>query len=364
MIFGALDIATVPALARDGRVAVLAHSHKVGAKRMGKGTALDAAALERLKDAGIRVVEAALPEPGDVGEDEAATACAASLLDAPLGEGTRLTADRASTGRVNLRAARAGLFAVKPALVDRLNAIDARLTIATLAPFTRVERGELVATVKIIPFFVPSDAVARWRVCVRDDAYNGANARDNTDVRDGAIGVRPWRAMRVAHLSTVLDGTKPNVLDKTRRALAARLDATQATLMPERRVAHERDALAGALEDTSRDAPGLVIVFGASAVTDERDVVPDAIRSAGGTVERVGMPVDPGNLLVLGTLGGARVIGAPGCARSPASNGFDLVLDRLLAGIAVDGDDLARMGVGGLLKETPRPRPREASDTL
>ena len=169
--------------------------------------------------------------------------------------------------------------------------------------------------------------------------------------------------MRVAHLSTVLDGTKPNVLDKTRRALAARLDATQATLMPERRVAHERDALAGALEDTSRDAPGLVIVFGASAVTDERDVVPDAIRRAGGTVERVGMPVDPGNLLVLGTLGGARVIGAPGCARSPASNGFDLVLDRLLAGIAVDGDALARMGVGGLLKETPRPRPREANET-
>src|SRR5690606_35839015 len=84
------------------------------------------------------------------------------------------------------------------------------------------------------------------------------------------------------------------------------------------------------------------------------------IRQAGGQVERVGMPVDPGNLLVLGSLDGKPVIGAPGCARSPKLNGFDWVLDRLMAGVEVTAEDIGGMGVGGLLMEIPtRPQPRE-----
>ncbi|TGV78368.1 4-diphosphocytidyl-2C-methyl-D-erythritol kinase, partial [Mesorhizobium sp. M00.F.Ca.ET.149.01.1.1] len=67
-----------------------------------------------------------------------------------------------------------------------------------------------------------------------------------------------------------------------------------------------------------------------------------------------------GNLLVLGTLDGKRVVGAPGCARSPKENGFDWVLDRLIAGLDVTAGDIAGMGVGGLLMEIPtRPQPRE-----
>ncbi len=104
----------------------------------------------------------------------------------------------------------------------------------------------------------------------------------------------------------------------------------------------------------------MVIVFGASALCDFDDVIPAAIRAAGGEVLRAGMPVDPGNLLVLGRLGETPVIGAPGCARSPKENGFDWVLDRLIAGLDVTSDDIAGMGVGGLLMEIPtRPQPRE-----
>ena len=101
-------------------------------------------------------------------------------------------------------------------------------------------------------------------------------------------------------------------------------------------------------------------MLGASAVVDRRDVIPSAIGGAGGVVEPFGMPVDPGNLLFHGALGGRPVIGLPGCARSPALNGADWVLERYACGIAVSDDDIAAMGVGGLLKEIPiRPQPRE-----
>ncbi|HZD88977.1 MAG TPA: NTP transferase domain-containing protein, partial [Pseudolabrys sp.] len=104
----------------------------------------------------------------------------------------------------------------------------------------------------------------------------------------------------------------------------------------------------------------LVIVFGASAIADRRDVIPAAVEAVGGTIEHFGMPVDPGNLLLIGRLRGQAVLGAPGCARSPKENGFDWVLMRLLAGLPVSRADITGMGVGGLLMEiVTRPQPRE-----
>ena len=97
-----------------------------------------------------------------------------------------------------------------------------------------------------------------------------------------------------------------------------------------------------------------MLVAGASAIVDRRDVIPAAIERRGGTIEHFGMPVDPGNLLLLGRLGEVPVLGLPGCARSPKVNGFDWVLQRLLAGLPVGAEDIMRMGAGGLLAEIPR----------
>ena len=105
-----------------------------------------------------------------------------------------------------------------------------------------------------------------------------------------------------------------------------------------------------------------VLVFGASAIADREDVIPAAIVAAGGTIEHFGMPVDPGNLLLLGRLGGRTIIGVPSCASSPKLNGLDWVLERCLAGLETTHADIAAMAAGGLLMEiTSRPQPREAA---
>ena len=339
---------------RDAEGSVLAHAVALGRRRLSKGTALDAAAIAALADAGIDAVEVAVPEPGDVPEDEAARRCAAALVTAD----TNVTADTAATGRTNLRAGVDGLFLARREGIDALNAIDPRLTVATLPDTVRVRERELVATVKVIPFFVPAALVERWE--------RSARSANSLHV---APWTGPWGGKRIAHISTVLPGTKGSVLDKTRRALAARIDGTGAVLLEETRVPHERDVLATSIHEAVASLEAdVVIVFGASAVTDAADVVPSAIERAGGgpgraVVHRVGMPVDPGNLLVWGEVDGAIVIGAPGCARSPARNGFDWALDRALAGVN-EPDAIAGLGVGGLLKETPRGRPREGDDEV
>ncbi|EKF19673.1 NTP transferase domain-containing protein [Nitratireductor pacificus] len=318
--------------------AVLAHATLAGDTRLRKAHRLTAGDIALLKAAGVETVTAARLDPGDLGEDEAAARLAASFVTPGI------EARAPSTGRVNLYAANAGLFTVDRAMIDAFNGVDPAITIATLPPFTAVSAGQMVATVKIIPF-----AVAETRI---------AEAAETVAGRD-AFSVRPFAARRVGVVQTVLPSLKPSVLDKTARITAERLARSGSAPGRELRPEHDEKAVAAAIGALVEESD-LLLVFGASAVCDADDVIPAAIRRAGGRVERVGMPVDPGNLLVIGEIGGKPVLGAPGCARSPKTNGFDWVLDRLMAGLSVTGSDIAGMGVGGLLAEIPtRPQPRE-----
>jgi molybdenum cofactor cytidylyltransferase len=201
----------------------------------------------------------------------------------------------------------------------------------------------MVATVKIIPFAVKRADLAR---CLE-------SARDSH-----ALSLSPYRARRVALIQTQLPGMKASLFDKAVAVMNDRLAAFGNPPVTDSRVAHDSTALTAAINATK--GADLVLVMGASAIADRHDVIPAAIEASGGKITRFGMPVDPGNLLVLGERTGKPIIGLPGCARSPKINGFDWVLQRLLADIPVGNTDIAAMGVGGLLGEIPsRPQPRD-----
>lgn len=319
--------------------AILAHTLKLGGRVFRKGRVLTADDVAALRAAGLASVVAARLEPGDVGEDMAANRIARRLT------GTGITAAPAFTGRANLFAATAGLCRIDRAVVDRLNAIDEAITLATLEPDTVVAPKQMVATVKIIPF-----AVSGERLAACEKAVAGA-ARP--------IAVAPFSAKRAVLIQTELPGVKPSILDKTVEITRTRLAALGGTLIGERRVAHDAAALTPAIKAARADSADLVLVAGASAILDRRDVIPAAIEAAGGAILQFGMPVDPGNLLLVGRIGATDVLGLPGCARSPQVNGFDWVLRRLMAGLPIDAAAVRGMGVGGLLGEIPsRPLPR------
>ena len=318
--------------------AVLAHATTAGEQRFRKAHRLSAEDVAVLKAAGIAEIVVAVLAADDLSEDAAAERIAASMIH------RNIEAKPAATGRVNLHAKTAGVFTVDAAMINAINAVDPTITIATLAQHAPVEKGQMVATVKIIPFAVAAALVEEvTKICAGGEIF----------------AVNAYQPVRIGVIQTVLPGIKTSVLDKTLRVTEARLARSGAWLTAERRTPHEVVPVAEAAAALARDND-MVVIFGASAMSDFSDVVPAAIEHAGGTVIRAGMPVDPGNLLVLGTLDGKRVIGAPGCARSPKENGFDWVLDRLIAGLDVTAGDIAGMGVGGLLMEIPtRPQPRE-----
>jgi molybdenum cofactor cytidylyltransferase len=316
------------------------HSSRQGDLVLKKGTLIGPAEVAALKTAGVKAIVVARLEPGDVSEDQAAAEIAAAVG----GGGAR--ADKAFTGRCNLFADSAGVLVIDKDAVDRLNRIDEAVTIATLPAFRPVVAGEMIATVKIIPFAVAAAA--------RDTAV--AEAKKAKPV----IRVAPYKVRKLGIVSTLLPGLAPKVVEKTLKITEARLTPSGAKIIAERRVPHEPRALTDAIAEVLKAGAELVIVFGASAIADRRDVIPAAIEAAGGEIEHFGMPVDPGNLMLIGKAKGAAVIGAPGCARSPKENGFDWILMRLLAGLAVSREDIIGLGVGGLLMEiVTRPQPRE-----
>ena len=333
-----------PASPADAIGGVTVHTLRQGSLVLKKGTTIGPAEVEALNRAGVKEIVVVRLEEGEVSEDVAA----ASIARAVAGEGIHV--ERAFTGRANLFSSKAGVLVVDRDKVDRINAVDEAITFATLSAYKPVVEGEMIATVKLIPFGVEAK--------LRDAAVAAANGR--------ALRIAPYVIKRVGVVSTLLPGLAPKVVDKTLRVTAERLAPAGATIIGERRVPHEEAALKLAIKELLGLGAELVIVFGASAIADRRDVIPAAISGIGGAIEHFGMPVDPGNLLLIGNAGGVPVLGAPGCARSPVENGFDWVLMRLLADLKVTRAELTGMGVGGLLMEiVTRPQPREslAADT-
>lgn len=313
----------------DALDAILAHSVRANEVVVRKGTVVTKEIIHDLTDAGVADIWVARLAPDDVSEAEAA---------ARLGEriaGNGLTIGSPTNGRVDLYSGAKGLVIIDRATIDAVNLAQSAIQLATLREYTPVDAGQIVATVKVVPFGVTAEIMALAEAAVAA----------------AAVSLVPFQPLKVGVVATETPFVKASVMEKTMRVLSERLELAGAYVHAEERVAHDAADVGRALQAVHQSGSELLIIFGASATSDASDVVPAGIEAAGGRVTRIGMPVDPGNLLVFGEFAGRPVIGAPGCARSPAPSGFDWVLQRLLAGLPLSAEELGSMGVGGVLAE-------------
>ena len=316
---------------------ILAHSIRTDKRRISKGTVLDQATIDELLSAGYDELTVARLDDTDVGENVAARQLADVLSD------NTIRAERAHTGRVNLYAEFDGLLTYDTAAVIAANSVSPDITLSVLAPDQWVLAGRMIASVKIIPYAVPLEDL--------DQVITSLNI--------SACVVHRPHPSNVVLIQSRLPSVKAATLDKTRSVTEQRVQSRSSELVAELRCEHTLAGVSDSLATAIEKSPDIILIVGASAISDYRDVLPASVRQCGGTVQRVGLPVDPGNLLMLGDLNGVPVLGLPGCARSPKHNGVDLLLDRIVVGLSIDDQWLNRLCIGGLLGEVhDRPQPR------
>lgn len=94
----------------------------------------------------------------------------------------------------------------------------------------------------------------------------------------------------------------------------------------------------------------LICVTGGMSV-DPDDCSPLAIRNAATEVITHGTPMLPGSMMMLAYRGEIPIFGLPGAVIYDPKTSFDVLLPRVLAGIRVTKEDIAKHGVGGWLNE-------------
>lgn len=331
---------------QDAVGTILAHSMEASKRpydmqfsyRVPKGTVLTQTHIDDLEKEGHLTLVVAQLAVDDVEENQAAQTLANSFALHAETLGLRVSA--AGAGRVNLYALHCGVAVLDVDAIHSVNAVDPMITVATVAPFHRCDADTMIATIKIIAYGVPSLSLAK--ACEK---------------AAHAIRVMPPQYASATLIETQVGRKEPT--EKGRNALFGRLQRMGMILDDRKITPHSTEPLSNAIKKAAGE---VIFVLTASATSDPMDVGPQALCQAGGHVIGFGMPVDPGNLLFFGYLGDKPVIGLPGCARSPALNGADWVLERLICGIKLTQGDISAMGVGGLLKEIPtRPQPRAAA---
>jgi molybdenum cofactor cytidylyltransferase len=320
---------------------VLGHSLSTGdgTKLLNKGRILSEDDLALLRAHGIASVVVAELAVDDVGENEAAR----RLGTAVAGDGVKMTAP--GVGRANLTAAADGVLHVAVERLHALNSVDEGITLATLRRHSLVRGGQLVGLVKIIPFAVAGAHLAQAEAIAR--------------AGDGLLCLRPLTPRSVSLLIAGPASAQAALHDDYAPPVRQRIEGLGSLIGQITYIAYEANALEDALRVEHDHGRDLVIIVSVAATMDRGDVLPVALDALGAEEVQFGIPVDPGNLLVLGYVGTMAVLGAPGCIKSPRSNVIDMLLPRLLTGERLRRADLVQMGHGGLMEDVrERPMPR------
>jgi molybdenum cofactor cytidylyltransferase len=318
----------------EARGRILAHNvgDAEGRRVLRKGHVVDEDMVRLLGELGQAMVWAATLEEGDVHEDEAAR----RVAEAVTGEGLEVPSPHQA--RVNVKAAANGVFRADTRRVLELNRLPG-LTVATVSTGTFVPRGRRAATIKVIPYAMSGADVERAEAVGRDGPILALDPVLPLQVGMVLVGEHPERSRRLAAME---------------EAVRQRVEGFGCGIAGVSAAAPRVAEVAAAVGARARAGAGVVVVAGETAIMDRDDLVPRAIRDAGGRVEHFGLPVDPGHLLLLAYLDGIPILGAPGCIMGSLPDGVDLVLPRLLVGERLESGDLIALGHGGLLADPVR----------
>ena len=320
---------------------ILAHTVTLDGKKFLKGRIISKEDQKYFIQNNLEYLICAKLTKNDIHEDNAAN------ILAKMFNNNTLALEKAFTGRANILANESGLLVINEDKIRRFNKISNSITIATLQNNCIVSKGEMIATIKIIPFSIMVKSIKTIeKINFKKSLY-----------------VQTYKEKKCALLLTHFNKENIKLNDISHKRIKERLVPLNCSIEIIETCEHNSDEITKNIKKFEKKDIDLILILGSSAIVDIKDKIPEAIINSGGKIIRFGMPVDPGNLLLLGEIKNTPVVGLPGCARSPTLNGFDWVLERLLSGNAISNNDISDMGVGGLLKTINKRKMSLTKDT-
>ena len=265
-------------------------------------------------------------QPGIVHENDAAERLCALCIS----EG--MDRSEVKEGKIELTAARAGLFTVDSARLRAVNAID-ELMIATRHGNTPVQPGDKLCGTRVIPL-----VIAEEKLVQAEQAVGGTPI----------LRILPYKLRTCAIITTGSEVYSGRIEDKFTPVLIKKLAAYGIEVTKHTTVDDGIDRIEEAIREARAEKPDLILCTGGMSV-DPDDNTPGAIKKSGANIVTYGAPVLPGAMLLLGYYDdGTPVLGLPGCVMYAKATVFDLVLPRIAAGVRLCKEDFVQMGEGGL----------------
>ena len=288
-----------PVAPADAIGGVVVHTIRRGKLVLKKGTVISPAEVEALTSAGVNQVVVAALDKSDISEDVAA----ATIAEAVAGDGSRGARLRS---RSNLFASQlACWWSTAHGCIIASTGDHA----ATLPTFKPVVTGEMVGTVKLIPFGVGA---------LRDRAVASANR----DVMRVAVSRQQSASSRRCCRGCSQGDRKTLQVTAERLAPAARSSRRSESLTTSVMLHKPSMRCSGRCRTRHR--------VRTSAIADRRR---DPSCDRGEWGGHFGMPVDPGNLMLIRQVDG----GLSSAPRAFARKTADWILMRMLAGLCARG---------------------------
>ena len=263
-----------------------------------------------------------------VHENEAAEAFAGAMA----GEGVFFKGEPRE-GKINLLAGRDGLLVVDSERLEAFN-MTPGVMCASRKSFQCVAQGEEIAGTRAIPLFLPrSDHETALAVLAENPLFR----------------VLPIQSKTVGILVTGTEVFLGLIQDSFIPIIRKKVEAYGCTVVRTIIAPDDRAAIADGIS-TLLAAGAELIVTTAGLSVDPDDVTRQGLADAGCTDLLYGAPILPGAMTLLARIGRVRVMGVPACGLFHSITSFDLLLPRLLAGVEIGRQDLARMGHGAFCR--------------
>lgn len=264
--------------------------------------------------------------PGMVHENDAAERLRA------LCQNQYMEASPVKEGKIELTAARDGLFLVDSARLNAVNALE-DVMIATRHGGTAVRRGDKLAGTRVIPLVIQEEQLRRTEAAAGPAPL---------------LELLPWKLKTAAIVTTGSEVAKGLIQDAFTPVVERKLAELGIETVERRMPGDDMEAVKDAILEVKAKGPDLILCTGGMSV-DPDDNTPGAVKRAGARIVTYGAPVLPGAMFLLGYFeDGTPIAGLPGCVMYARRTIFDLVLPRLAAGVPVERKDLTVLGEGGL----------------